>query len=236
MLPPPSGLVCYALPFILSSSFLLCPLNRSFGQVYKALHRHTGQTVAVKLIPIDDEYADDADDQSIAKVIKEINNLKKCDSPYVTSFYASYYKDKKLWVTIRLLRSVCSFESSLPSSSSCKETLIYLLSSILLQIVMEFCSAGSLKKIMTKQKAGLSEEEIAAVCYQVVKGLIYLHSNRFIHRDIKAGTAALDTFLNVLLLSHTCNLWRADNILLNAKGAAKLGNEAWHCFAIITKY
>jgi serine/threonine protein kinase len=32
---------------------------------------------------------------------------------------------------------------------------------------MEFCSGGSLKKIMNRLKSPFSEDEIAAVCFQV---------------------------------------------------------------------
>lgn len=55
-----------------------------------------------------------------------------------------------------------------------------------LSIVMEFCGLGSLKRIMTKLHAPLTEREIAAVLHQVLKALVYLHASRLIHRDIKA--------------------------------------------------
>ena len=34
----------------------------------------------------------------------------------------------------------------------------------------------------------LQEEEIGAMIAEVLAGLVYLHSNNMIHRDVKAGT------------------------------------------------
>ena len=67
---------------------------------------------------------------------------------------------------------------------------------------MEFCDAGSLAAMMSKQGRALEERHIASVMKQMVEGLAYLHQEKMIHRDIKA-----------------------DNILMNSEGAAKLGTR-----------
>jgi len=70
-----------------------------------------------------------------------------------------------------------------------------------LWIVMEYCAAGSVSDIMRLRKRTLTEEQIAVIIKSTLQGLVYMHSHMKIHRDIKAG-----------------------NILLNAKGEAKLAD------------
>lgn len=71
----------------------------------------------------------------------------------------------------------------------------------ILQIVMEYCGAGSVSDIMRLRKKTLIEDEISTILSDTLKGLEYLHLRRKIHRDIKAG-----------------------NILLNSEGHAKLAD------------
>ncbi|XP_014671241.1 PREDICTED: serine/threonine-protein kinase 3-like [Priapulus caudatus] len=128
----------------------------SYGSVYKALHKESGQVVAIKQVPVDTD---------LQEIIKEISIMQQCDSPYVVKYYGSYFKNTDLW------------------------------------IVMEFCGAGSVSDIMRLRKKTLSEEQIATILSDTLKGLEYLHLRRKIHRDIKAG-----------------------NILLNNEGHAKLAD------------
>jgi serine/threonine protein kinase len=69
-----------------------------------------------------------------------------------------------------------------------------------LQMVMEYCAAGSVSDILRVCKTTLTEDQIAIVCKSALRGLKYLHDNMKLHRDIKAG-----------------------NILLSSTGEAKLG-------------
>ncbi len=68
-------------------------------------------------------------------------------------------------------------------------------------IVLEFCDGGSLLDIMRITNKFYNEKEIASIIKMVLKGLQFLHAQRKIHRDIKAG-----------------------NILLSDEGVAKLGD------------
>ncbi|KAF7991904.1 hypothetical protein HCN44_010705 [Aphidius gifuensis] len=136
---------------------IICKLGEgSYGSVYKALHKESGQVLAIKQVPVDTD---------LQEIIKEISIMQQCDSPYVVKYYGSYFKNTDLW------------------------------------IVMEYCGAGSVSDIMRLRKKTLSEDEIATILSDTLKGLEYLHLRRKIHRDIKAG-----------------------NILLNNEGHAKLAD------------
>ena len=68
-------------------------------------------------------------------------------------------------------------------------------------IVLEFCEGGSLLDIMRITNIFYTEKEIASLLKMVLKGLQFLHTQKKIHRDIKAG-----------------------NILLTDEGIVKLGD------------
>eukprot|EP00118_Oscarella_pearsei_P007951 m.40024 g.40024 ORF g.40024 m.40024 type:complete len:935 (+) comp32879_c0_seq3:2547-5351(+) len=57
-------------------------------------------------------------------------------------------------------------------------------------LVMEYC-IGSASDILEVHKQPLEEVEVAAICTEVVKALCYLHANKRIHRDVKAGNVLL---------------------------------------------
>ncbi|CAL1278873.1 unnamed protein product, partial [Larinioides sclopetarius] len=136
---------------------IICKLGEgSYGSVYKALHKESGQILAIKQVPVDTD---------LQEIINEISIMQQCDSPFVVKYYGSYFKGTDLW------------------------------------IVMEYCGGGSVSDIMRLRKKTLTEEEIATILNDVLKGLEYLHYRRKIHRDIKAG-----------------------NILLNYEGHAKLAD------------
>ena len=63
---------------------------RAYGSVYKALHKESGQMLAIKQVPVL---------QDLQEIIKEISVMQQCDSPYIVKYYGSYFKDKDLWVS-----------------------------------------------------------------------------------------------------------------------------------------
>lgn len=69
---------------------------------------------------------------------------------------------------------------------------------------MEFCAVGSASDVMEATGETLSEDQIACIMKQALGGLVYLHENHRIHRDIKAG-----------------------NLLLTETGDVKLGTWWW---------
>ncbi|OQR74167.1 serine/threonine-protein kinase 3-like [Tropilaelaps mercedesae] len=71
---------------------LLCKLGEgSYGSVYKALHKESGQVLAIKQVPVDTD---------LQEIIKEISIMQQCDSPFVVKYYGSYFKGSDLWIVM----------------------------------------------------------------------------------------------------------------------------------------
>lgn len=91
-------LVCSHLPSFLlcclsshsSGCVCLCVVCSSYGSVYKALHKESGQVLAIKQVPVDTD---------LQEIIKEISIMQQCDSTYIVKYYGSYFKNTDLWVS-----------------------------------------------------------------------------------------------------------------------------------------
>lgn len=71
---------------------ILCKLGEgSYGSVYKALHKESGQVLAIKQVPVESD---------LGEIIKEISIMQQCDSPYVVRYYGSYFKGSDLWIVM----------------------------------------------------------------------------------------------------------------------------------------
>jgi len=63
----------------------------SYGSVFKAMHKESGQVLAIKQVPVDTD---------LQEIIKEISMMQQCDSPYVVKYYGSYFKNTDLWIVM----------------------------------------------------------------------------------------------------------------------------------------
>ncbi|XP_072175817.1 serine/threonine-protein kinase 3-like isoform X2 [Diadema setosum] len=63
----------------------------SYGSVFKAMHKESGQVLAIKQVPVDTD---------LQEIIKEISIMQQCDSPYVVKYYGSYFKNTDLWIVM----------------------------------------------------------------------------------------------------------------------------------------
>jgi len=98
----------------------------------------------------------------------EINILRQCRSQFIVNYYGCYIKNSDLLVTLAesFARLVLNF-------------------TLLLQILMDLCSAGSIRDAIEKLQSTLAEEQIAYVCRSALEGLAYLHKRDIVHRDVK---------------------------------------------------
>jgi len=69
----------------------------SFGVVYKAIEKSTGDLVAIKHIDLE------GNDDDIREIQQEISLLSTCSSDYVTRYKASFVKGVKLWIVMEFL-------------------------------------------------------------------------------------------------------------------------------------
>jgi serine/threonine protein kinase len=62
---------------------------RSYGAVYKAVHKQTGVEVAIKILPADED---------LSTLKKEIDFLKRLTCDYVVGYLGCYLFEEELWV------------------------------------------------------------------------------------------------------------------------------------------
>eukprot|EP01120_Amphizonella_sp_Union-15-10_P015059 TRINITY_DN7600_c0_g3_i1.p1 TRINITY_DN7600_c0_g3~~TRINITY_DN7600_c0_g3_i1.p1 ORF type:complete len:551 (+),score=112.38 TRINITY_DN7600_c0_g3_i1:144-1796(+) len=91
-------------------------------------------------------------------------------------------------------------------------------------IVMEYCSRGCVaRSVLENKNIDISEVHIAAILKQLLLGIDYMHSNKKIHRDIKAAN---------LLISHDGTIKVADFSIAGTlsdgqKNSTLVGSPCW---------
>ncbi|MBN3315298.1 STK3 kinase, partial [Atractosteus spatula] len=200
----------------------------SYGSVYKAIHKESGQVVAIKQVPVESD---------LQEIIKEISIMQQCDSPYVVKYYGSYFKNTDLWIVMEYcgagsVSDIIRLRNKTDASLIAQEKIItgehfvfpdaqfgngrdtdpvaQNMSSMLVHKQQQTNVAYGIGFTGLQHNRDpedalrlrrLTEDEIATILKSTLKGLEYLHFMRKIHRDIKAG-----------------------NILLNTEGHAKLAD------------
>lgn len=137
----------------------------AFGAVYRAKHKATNSTVAVKIIP--NASSQHGPDSETDKIMSEIDILARCDSAFIVGYFECFLKPPKkrmdggeMWIIMEYCEggSILDFLEGVGGFHSYSE----------------------------------GEEVIRAVCASIVLGLEYLHGVANVcHRDIKGGNVLL---------------------------------------------
>ena len=143
----------------------------AFGTVYKAVHNCTNKIYAIKII----DYSKDNN--------KDNNNI-------INYNYNSVQQETSLMRIVSKSDYIVKYYGSYFSR---KTNTIWL--------ILEYCSSGSAIDLMLSMDRTFSEVEVATMMEMILKGLILMHSENLIHRDIKGA-----------------------NILISEEGYAKLGD------------
>jgi serine/threonine protein kinase len=73
-------------------------------------------------------------------------------------------------------------------------------------MLIEFCEGGAIDSIIIDLEKPLTESQIRYVCHEICTGLEFLHKNKVIHRDLKAGNVLLtldgDVKLGIIFKPH----------------------------------
>ena len=96
----------------------------SYGAVYKAMHKESGELIAIKKVPVDSD---------LQEIIKEISIMQQCDSPYVVRYYGSYFKDQDLWIVMEY----CGAGSVSDIMKACRQTLTESQTATILQATLK---------------------------------------------------------------------------------------------------
>jgi len=133
----------------------------SYGKVYRARLPTSGDIYAVKVMEIcvgDGEFGDLKNTSTFKTMEMEISVLKSCCScPQIVQIFGVEIPTGSIRALLRL------------------------------KVVMEHCDLGSVSDILRRLQGGLTEAEIRIVIHETLLGLKYLHDDKKIHRDVKAG-------------------------------------------------
>uniref|UniRef100_A0A8C4WG50 non-specific serine/threonine protein kinase n=1 Tax=Gopherus evgoodei TaxID=1825980 RepID=A0A8C4WG50_9SAUR len=102
-----------------------------------------------------------------------------------------------------------------------------------LWILIEFCAGGAVDAVMLELERPLTEPQIKVVCKQTLEALNYLHENKIIHRDLKAGNILFTLDGDIKLADfgvsakNTRTIQRRDSFIVHLTG--KMAPEVVMC-------
>ncbi|KAN0029372.1 hypothetical protein ACTFIV_011263 [Dictyostelium citrinum] len=102
-----------------------------------------------------------------------------------------------------------------------------------LWILMEYCSANSIRDMLELTEKPLTEKQISVILQQALKGLHYLHQSNIIHRDIKAANILINEDAIVKLADFGVSSQLEDS--LRGEASQLVGTPLWMAPEIIKR-
>ncbi|KAG6902525.1 hypothetical protein C0995_015343 [Termitomyces sp. Mi166 len=170
----------------------------AFGQVYRALNWATGETVAVKEIQLSN-----IPKAELGEIMSEIDLLKNLNVSF-----ASLRSEEALTSSQHL--NIVKYKGFVKTREY-------------LYIILEFCENGSLHAIL-KRFGKFPENLVAVYISQVLEGLVYLHDQGVIHRDIKGANILTNKDGTVKL----ADFGVASNTTTGVRDDAVVGSPYWN--------
>ncbi|KAL6075980.1 hypothetical protein QOT17_003286 [Balamuthia mandrillaris] len=91
-----------------------------------------------------------------------------------------------------------------------------------LWILMEYCSVGSVRDLIEMSELTLVEDQVAFICREALMGLVYLHAQKIIHRDVKAANILVDSAGTVKIAD-----FGVSEQLSGEKSQERIGTPLW---------